>query len=70
VIVFHIEAVLLGGHVHVHVWTGNETARGKAGNLIMREHEWDAFRAMLDGQPGVEIRYVPADSPLVKLENL
>jgi hypothetical protein len=70
VIAFHIEAVLLGDHVHVHIWTGTETARGKAGKLIMRKYEWDRFSEMLNGQSGVGIRFVDAASPLVKLENM
>jgi len=37
--------MLLGGHVHVQVFAGNNPdALGKCGDLIFREEEWDEFR--------------------------
>jgi hypothetical protein len=70
-ITFRIEAVQLGDHVHVHIWSGRTPgSRGRAGKLIFRSEEWEPFRSFFDGEPSVDIQFAPADSPLVRLENL
>ena len=43
--IFKFRHMLLGGHVHVQVFAGNNPdALGKCGDLIFREEEWDEFR--------------------------
>lgn len=45
---FHLIADKRGDHVHVSVWVGpGETSRGRAGELVMRSDEWEAFWTML-----------------------
>ena len=36
---------VLGTHTHLHIWTGElGTSRGKAGNLVMTNAEFEAWR--------------------------
>jgi len=43
--------VELGGHTHIAVFSGNEINRGKAGDLVMTNEEFAAFK---DGTAIVE----------------
>ena len=47
---FRFRWQLLGGHVHVRVFSGKNLngALGKNGDLVFTEDEWPAFRAFLE----------------------
>jgi hypothetical protein len=48
---FRFRYVLLGGHVHVGVWTserGPDTTHGCNGRLIFRKEEWAAFKSAVN----------------------
>lgn len=65
---FKIKHQLLGGHVHVNVWSsefGPETTRGHNGRLVFRPEEWDAFRALLE----VGASETVVDAPSVEFED-
>ncbi len=45
--IFKLKHKLLGGHVHVQVFSGkNEHSLGLNGNLTFREEEWNLFRTL------------------------
>lgn len=60
-----IKAVTLGGHVHLGLWVGLRERMpenplysdlGKAGDLVLRREEWEAFRDQLQSQSGWLVR--------------
>lgn len=60
---FRLRWQKLGGHVHVHVWSGTErlTTHGRNGELIFREEEWDDFKLLVRA---ANCEIVPQEEPL------
>jgi len=57
----------LGNHVHAVVFVGrNKGSRGRAGELIMREEEWEVFRAALERGFGTALDLVMDAPPEVE----
>jgi hypothetical protein len=54
---FRFRWELLGGHVHVRVFAGQENSSsfGKAGELVFREEEWADFRRLIGAKPGFDV---------------
>lgn len=57
---FRLRWQLLGGHVHVGVWSGTErdTTHGCNGRLVFREQEWADFVAALGAEDGSSVELV------------
>ena len=56
---FKVRYQVLGGHVHVGVWSsehGPDTTHGKNGTLTFRIAEWEAFQQILNcADTGMEL---------------
>jgi hypothetical protein len=65
---FRLRWAKLGGHVHVHVWSGTSaaTTHGKNGTLVFTEQEWEDFKDLLHdgGDAVVGLEVVPTSQPL------
>lgn len=54
----------IGAHVHMDVFVGRQQgSRGRAGELILREEEWDVFRAGLEAGFGARLELVERVAP-------
>ena len=60
---FKFNHELLGGHVHIAVFSGPDKDHlGKCGDLVMRAEEWDQFGFFMDK---VNDNFKPDDRPFI-----
>jgi hypothetical protein len=56
-VTFKFNHELLGGHVHIAVFSGKDRDHlGKCGDLVMREEEWPEFKETLIKGAGALLR--------------